>query len=275
MRCFNPRRLPNPAANGIEDAFIQTGCGKCYGCLSNRRRGWLFRLYNEHLSSLFSLFVTFTYSDDYCDGYLHKDHFQKFIKRLRKYEDIVYYAIGEYGTTTYRPHYHAVIFFKSADTDESVLSYYLLVNSLWYYGFAYPCRVTYRRLNYVLHYHVRPKEPVEGKHTFQLFSKGLGLSFLDDNIIQYLVDTKATTIRDFNGNIYVIPRYYRKKLIEIGYDIEVPRSYDKDYSVLRIEKVFHKKIYEIPDRLIASYIKDLKNKSDKKIAKYNHQDKYV
>lgn len=57
------------------------------------------------------------------DNRLHYARFsdvQKFIKRLRKHlkkyynEPIRYYIVSEYGPKTYRPHYHAVIFFDSA-----------------------------------------------------------------------------------------------------------------------------------------------------------------
>lgn len=274
MKCVNPRRLPNPKATGVNDAFIQTSCGKCYACLANRRRSWLFRLENEHLDSIFSLFVTFTYDDDNCDGLLHKEHLQNYWKKLRHHDSITYYAIGEFGTTTFRPHYHALIFFKSA-SNVSILEYYELIDRLWPFGFTAPCRVNYRRINYVLHYHIRPKEPLPGLKTFQVFSKGLGIGFLDDNIISYMVDTKSTTIRDYNGCLYVIPRYYRKKLIELGYDIEAPIKYDEDYSVKRIEKVFQKPIYEIPQTAVVNFLHHLVNNSKNKLNKYNNQDKFI
>lgn len=57
------------------------------------------------------------------DNKLHYARFsdaQKFLKRLRKHlkkyynETIRYYIVSEYGPQTFRPHYHAVIFFNSA-----------------------------------------------------------------------------------------------------------------------------------------------------------------
>lgn len=57
------------------------------------------------------------------DNKLHYARFsdvQKFLKRLRKYlkkyynETIRYYIVSEYGPRTFRPHYHAVIFFNSS-----------------------------------------------------------------------------------------------------------------------------------------------------------------
>ena len=44
---------------------------------------------------------------------LRKRDFQLFMKRLRKkYSDdrIRFYACGEYGSETFRPHYHAILF---------------------------------------------------------------------------------------------------------------------------------------------------------------------
>lgn len=276
MKCVNPRKLQNQSATGVSDAYLQVSCGKCYACLANRRRSWLFRLYNEHLSSLFSVFCTFTIDDDHNDGYVHKQDLQKFFKRLRHYEDFTYYAIGEYGTNTYRPHYHAVLFFKSMSDDKVVLDYYYLINSLWSKGFCAPAAVTYRRLNYVLHYHTRPKI-VNNKPTFQLFSKGMGIDFLDDEMIDYLVRTKQTTIKDYNGNTYVIPRYYRKKLIEQGYELDppTPRVYNSDNWRDRMEKAFGKKVYQISDNQKIKYMRDVMTIDNNKLNNYNKQDKLI
>ena len=43
---------------------------------------------------------------------LQKSDLQKFFKRLRKktHEKISYYAVGEYGDNTQRPHYHIILF---------------------------------------------------------------------------------------------------------------------------------------------------------------------
>lgn len=278
MKCINPRRIPNKSDSArIENAFIQVSCGKCYACLANRRRSWLFRLMNEHENSLKSLFVTFTYSDDYypSDGLLNKKHLQNFFKRLRHHDVFTYYAIGEYGTHTYRAHYHAVIFFKSLNFPFILQDYIDLISSQWKYGFVYVSSVSYRRLNYVLHYHTRPKI-VNGKPTFQLFSKGMGVDFLDDNMVQYLVNTKSSTIRDYNGNVYVIPRYYRKKLIEKGYNIDNPNIvYNSDNWKDRVEKHFKMPIYRIPSSAIADYMYQCMDIDYNKMNSYNKQDKYI
>lgn len=58
-------------------------------------------------------FVTLTYSPERLprSGSLDPDHLELFWKRLRrKVGKLRYYAIGEYGEQTGRPHYHALIF---------------------------------------------------------------------------------------------------------------------------------------------------------------------
>lgn len=283
MRCVNPRKLVNGAFTSFDDYYIQTSCGKCYACLANRRRSWLFRLQQENLTSVISLFVTLTYDELHVlrdsitsNGVLNKKHLQSFFKKLRNYEDFTYYAIGEYGTHTHRPHYHAAIFFKSCPSINALDELSFLINKLWPYGFCSVSRVSYRRLNYVLHYHTRPKI-VNGLPTFQLFSKGLGISFLDEQMINYLVSSKKSTIRDYNGKVYVIPRYYRKKLINQGYDIDppAPRIFNADSNREAIEKAFGKPLYKIPSIEVANYLHERLFKSMEKVNKYNNQDKML
>lgn len=111
--------------------FIPIPCGRCIGCRLSRSRDWAVRCSLESKYHSSSYFCTFTYDElnlpynTYIDvdtgviGYkstLVKKHFQDFIKRLRRrYErdhdnKIRYYACGEYGTKTARPHYHAILF---------------------------------------------------------------------------------------------------------------------------------------------------------------------
>jgi len=60
------------------------------------------------------IFVTLTYSDDKIPpgNSLQLSHFQSFMKRLRKAHGskIRFFHCGEYGETSFRPHYHAILF---------------------------------------------------------------------------------------------------------------------------------------------------------------------
>lgn len=94
------------------DYFID--CGKCEGCRARARTDWAVRIYHETQSWDRNCFITLTYDDEHLpdDKKIRKDDIQNFIKRLRRQSDrkIRYYAVGEYGEKTRRPHYHAIIF---------------------------------------------------------------------------------------------------------------------------------------------------------------------
>jgi len=71
------------------------------------------RIYHESQSWIENSFITLTYRDDQIPkhGSLDYSHLVRFWKRLRKeIGELRYYAVGEYGDRTLRPHYHACIF---------------------------------------------------------------------------------------------------------------------------------------------------------------------
>lgn len=105
---FNPRY-------GLLDMPVVTPCGQCIGCRLEKSRQWAIRICHE--ASLYddNLFLTLTYNNESLpeNGTLKKEHFTKFIKRLRrKYKDkkIRYFMCGEYGEKYKRPHYHVILF---------------------------------------------------------------------------------------------------------------------------------------------------------------------
>ena len=78
-----------------------------------------------------SIFVTLTYDDnqvpmnDNADLILYKPDLQNFLKRLRKRKDgerIRYFAVGEYGTQSGRPHYHLCLFGCGTGGSEDVVN---------------------------------------------------------------------------------------------------------------------------------------------------------
>lgn len=228
MRCLKPLRMPNPQYMISSDLkYIDCSCGKCYPCLVNRRKSWLFRLMYEKLSWNFCYFVTLTYDVSCCDGVLHRDHLQKFLKRLRHKVSFKYYAIGEYGTNTFRPHYHLILFTDAILSDDALP---------WFKGFTSCYPASAAAVNYVLHYHVRPKEPLPGLKTFFVCSKGLGVSFLQDDegvldpsFVNQLCSTSSRIVADFTGRTFILPRYYTKKMEEAGYSLKKPDS-PKQYN---------------------------------------------
>lgn len=70
-------------------------------------------------------------------GYLSLREIQLFMKRLRKHlkkytdERVRYYAVGEYGPKSLRPHYHLLLWFDRRETSEVLES---CINQSWKFG---------------------------------------------------------------------------------------------------------------------------------------------
>jgi len=98
-------------------------CGRCEPCLLNRARTWTHRIQMEANLRKDNAFIGLTYSDSNLPRVvtstgselydLRPKHLQDWLKRLRdriKPLQIRFYAVGEYGDETWRPHYHAILF---------------------------------------------------------------------------------------------------------------------------------------------------------------------
>lgn len=108
------RKIVFSAREGILDLPVTLPCGQCIGCRLERSRQWAIRCVHEASLYQKNCFVTLTYDENHvpADGSLHVEHFQNFMKRLRKRhgEGIRFFHCGEYGEKFGRPHYHACIF---------------------------------------------------------------------------------------------------------------------------------------------------------------------
>lgn len=135
-----------PYHRGIEEL----GCGRCRPCRINRSRLWVGRMILESLEHPANSFVTLTYNDRNLpvDGCISKRAVQLFLKRLRQeiYPRIVrYYAVGEYGERSWRPHYHLILFGLSP-TETQVLE------KSWPYGFIHVGTAESASMGYVSGY---------------------------------------------------------------------------------------------------------------------------
>lgn len=110
--------------------FYMCKCNHCTNCLESKKNDLVQRVMVESQSYEYRpLFVTLTYDDEHNDGLLHRKDFIDFMKRLRinaqrfvdKHADkyclqdstqtaFRYFACGEYGGKTDRPHFHLCIF---------------------------------------------------------------------------------------------------------------------------------------------------------------------
>lgn len=125
MACENPQRAYQRATGGPLTFYrpntweaattwraYDIPCGVCILCRQSRTREWGIRIAHEAQQWEKSCFITLTYDDEHVPAHnsLKYEDLTKFWKRLRHKGELRYYAVGEYGDTTQRPHYHACLF---------------------------------------------------------------------------------------------------------------------------------------------------------------------
>lgn len=194
-----------PFADGYIDRPVEVPCGYCVGCRLERARQWSLRLYHEGMYHEDAYFITLTYSDTNIKygnevPTLVKSDLQKFWKRLRKHfkkRKIKYFACGEYGDNTMRPHYHAIVFgFPISDlvlwrNDLDVGATYTsaLLDSIWKLGRVIIGAVTPETTAYVARYTIKKQYGVRAlsyygelgiEPEFVCMSKGVGEDFFHD-----------------------------------------------------------------------------------------------
>lgn len=157
-----------------------------------------------------SIFLTLTYSDEsvHYDGNVHKEHLQKFWKRLRKRlgtRQIRYFAVGEYGTKTFRPHYHAIV--GGVDS-----SFYGLIAASWNQGNIQIGDVTEASMSYVCKYHVNKTDyPVGLNPSFCLMSKGIGKAYIS-KFVEYHAESTERCFYTQKTIKKRLPRYFKDKV---------------------------------------------------------------
>lgn len=246
-------KCPTPITIRVGDCLKSVGCGTCEYCRAALRLVWNFRLNLCQESSLVTYFATLTYSDDNLSSYFDKKYIQKFHKRLRKCLSssglsFKFYLISEYGSITHRPHLHALYFLHAVDTDISPVDFASLVDRQWRLGFTLVTSVTSARINYITHYHVRPKFPAPlskktHKKPFVMCSNDL--STISFNDIVFSDDGFPMIYDKFNSHWIVVPSYHRRKLGIVLPDMPdaapnrlVNSSADSKYRAYR-KRLFH------------------------------------
>jgi len=196
-------------------------------------------MWEERYNSVASHFVTLTYNTEHVpltpNGFMSlcKADLQKFFKRLRKntgLTNIKYYACGEYGSKTNRPHYHAIIM-NVSDAEEYVHAWTLNgsqiggvdVGTCTGDSVAYTMKYiekdsyTQKRNRYR---HARDDRELE----FALMSKGLGAGYVDlPGVRQFHVSDLSRNYVVKDGYKIALPRYYKKSLYD-EYQLQVQRD---------------------------------------------------
>lgn len=210
-------RCPTPNFVWPTGVVMAVPCGKCLACLSSKRYDWSFRLMQEYRVASSAHFVTLTYSEKFVpDGGLVKRHLQLYLKRLRKKTPkLRYYAVGEYGEETRRPHYHAIIFNAR---EKDIRSSWTLRNAISKreepIGIVHVGSVTEASVQYTLKYIVQKDVRYEGlRNPFSIMSRGygLGLNYLTDAMVAWhRADDRIYIV--VHGQKIKLPRYFKDKI---------------------------------------------------------------
>lgn len=195
------------------------GCGQCIPCRINKRREWVGRLSLE--AGLYSdnAFITLTYDDEHLPtlagpqlpGDTHRPtlvpkHLQDFLKRFRKAVEptkVRYYAVGEYGDDTERPHFHIALFnypsclWGQTRPKKSCCVICDLVRDTWGMGNVYLGTLEDSSMNYIAGYVLKKltsKDDIRLNGRYPEFSRmslrpGIGADAMHD---------AASTVLEFN-----------------------------------------------------------------------------
>lgn len=263
---------------GFYKDVILIPCGKCIGCRLNYSRQWADRCLLELQYHDSAFFATLTYDEEHVpkhyyvrndDGELgtslslEKRDFQLFMKRLRKHfpdDNIRYYACGEYGSSTFRPHYHAIIYGLHLNDLVPVIKSklgYQYYNSLSFQkcwsdkdgkplGFAVLGEVTWETCAYTARYILKKKYRHEAVFyetrnlvpEFTLMSRrpGIAYQFYKDNPDIY--DYEHFTVETPSGGRKMYPSRYFDNL----FDVDSPDRFEeikqkrKKFAQFRFEK---------------------------------------
>lgn len=235
VSCFNPISVTFDDINGVEHT-IPVPCGKCPHCLSRRRSDWVIRLKNEFKTAKSAWFITLTYDDcnlpvsslvdssfisrrsEYIDNsayfpVVYRRDVQLFLKRLRfdiRPFKIRYFLVSEYGPTSFRPHYHLLLFDFPKELD--ILSH---ITNAWNSGFVSVSDVNEARILYTAAYMFGKTELpdyLKNHPPFVSCSKGIGLSYLEDSDNYFFHKNNFALYYQDGKYKKSLPRYYKDKI---------------------------------------------------------------
>jgi len=233
LTCLTPITLYRPDVNLNNGGFRSdvVPCGRCPACLKRRSGNWTFRLEQEYKRAETATFLTLTYDEDNIPtsdmGHqtIRKKHLQDFHKRLRtqtkRYwpewnSKLTYYAVGEYGSKTHRPHYHSIMF----NCHPELLEHTEALEAIWQNGLVHHGSVNSKSISYVTGYvnktkFVFPEEHVADREPeFSLMSKGIGANYLTDARVSYYQRLQVPYLIVENGEKRAMPRYYKDKIYD-------------------------------------------------------------
>lgn len=241
--CDNPVRikLDEPIHinhYGRNTEHLDVPCGKCPPCKRRKVEEWVFRIEQDAKEATSAFFVTLTYNDKYVpkrpptyDLTLDYRDIQRFMKRLRRQHQkrghktkLKMLAIGEYGSQTYRPHWHLILLNAQSELIAKAWQnfdpYTKKAEAL---GFVQLGDMQSAGIRYILNYlqkpmydKIRAKDPHwHGRKEMRHMSQGLGEAYLNTpEVVRHHKDTEQdnTVVALQNGIKIPLPKYYREKL---------------------------------------------------------------
>lgn len=250
---------------------IQLPCGQCIGCKLIRSVTWALRCLHEISLHQDNCFITLTYDDNQLpDDYsLKKSDFQKFLKRLRKEISpikIRYFMAGEYGDSSWRPHYHAIIFGYSFPDKIRVQSkevenpYFIstTLNKLWKYGFHIIAEANFDTAAYIARYCTKK---ITGEKAASHYHRdiiqwneftGEVLEWRETDLLpEYATMSKRPAIGKEWYDKWKKDCYPSDFLIQDGRKLPIPKYYDKllerESSVQYAAQKYRRKLKQIFD----------------------------
>lgn len=222
-------------------------CGKCISCLQRRTSDWSVRLRQEYSNCTSAFFVTLTYDESSVPStrinnnvvnILCKRDLQLFLKRIRKAiepDRVRFFACGEYGPTTLRPHYHMILFnFPSSK------SIYDVIKKKWPFGFVSVSSIKPAHFDYIAKYcssYMYLPEYLRCKsfRPFILCSRrpAIGSCYLSDSILDYHRRTLSISLVSRDGIRRNLPKYYRDRI----FDDEMKHEISQRTSDFRNQRV--------------------------------------
>lgn len=266
---FLPDVIATSCVNSLnlKNVDFKVPCGKCIPCQRKRRGDWAFRLEQEYLDSDSAFFVTLTYTDFHIPRTkehiptLRKKDLQNYIKRLRndhvKYvseqlnikknevkkvsKPIRYYAVGEYGSKTRRPHYHMLIFNYDIANLAPITDQWKCTATNTSLGFTDIGTVTQASINYVTKYMFKPFSIKDLREKpFSIMSKKpiIGHAYLEKYGAHH-IKNEDLTVRDMKGNVKRLPKAFLHRLFTNKEDrIQVSLNSYQEYKDNKVKEYY-------------------------------------
>lgn len=240
---------------GFVDMPQEIPCGQCIGCRLERSRQWAVRCMHEAKMHEKNCFITLTYNDQNLppDKSIHVEHFQNFMKRLRKkyaHKKIRFFHCGEYGEKFARPHYHACIFgLDFSDKkhwrtiNENKLYTSQTLEELWPFGFSTIGEVTFESAAYVARYVTKKITGKNAIHHYNTINYETG-EILSERRPEYVTMSRRPGIgkpwlekylSDVFPDDFVLMRGKKLKPPKF-YNAQYERAYPSDYEKLKIAR---------------------------------------